>query len=101
MVMIESAAPNPLDSIFQDFEKKSGWTLSPQAKTILKEGLEAVHVDMLGLGDFAVAVGPGPIVHRVIDALPSFCSTSPGRPTSATRSRRPSGRSAACSSSRT
>lgn len=57
--------------------------------------------DMLGLGDFAVAVGPGPIVHRVIDALPSFCSTSPGRPTSATRSRRPSGRSAACSSSRT
>lgn len=60
MVMIESAAPNPLDSIFQDFEKKSGWTLSPQAKTILKEGLEAVHVDMLGLGDFAVAVDRAP-----------------------------------------
>lgn len=72
MVMIESAAPNPLDSIFLDFEKKSGWTLSPQAKTILKEGLEAVHVDTLGLGNFAVAVDRAPIVHRVIDALPEF-----------------------------
>ena len=28
MVMIESAAPHPLDDIFLDFEKKSGWTLS-------------------------------------------------------------------------
>lgn len=72
MVMIESGAPNPLDSIFQDFEKKSGWTLSPQTKTILKEDLEAVHVDMLGLGDFAVAVDRAPIVHRVIDVLPEF-----------------------------
>lgn len=37
MVMIESAAPNPHDSIFQDFEKKSGWTLSPQAIAIFIE----------------------------------------------------------------
>lgn len=72
MVMVESAAPHPLDSIFLDFEKKSGWTLSQQAKNILKEGLEAVHVDTLGLGDFAVAVDRAPIVHRVIDALPEF-----------------------------
>jgi hypothetical protein len=70
--MIESAAPNPLDDIFLKFEKKSGWTLSPQAKNILKEGLEAVHVDTLGLGNFAVAVNRAPIVHRVIDALPEF-----------------------------
>jgi len=72
MVMIESAAPHPLDGIFLDFEKKSGWTLSQQAKNILKEGLEALHVDTLGLGDFAVAVDRAPIVHRVIDALPEF-----------------------------
>jgi hypothetical protein len=25
MVMIESAAPHPLDGIFLDFEKRSGW----------------------------------------------------------------------------
>ena len=72
MAMIESAAPHPLDRIFLDFEKQSGWTLSQQAKNILKEGLEAVHVDTLGLGNFAVAADRAPIVHRVIDALPAF-----------------------------
>jgi hypothetical protein len=72
MVMTKSAAPHPLDNIFLDFEKKSGWTLSQQAKNILKEGLEAVHVDTLGLGNFAVAVDRAPIVHRVMDALPAF-----------------------------
>lgn len=72
MVIIESAAPDPLEDIFLEFEKKSGWTLSQQAKNILKEGLEAVHEDTLGLGDFAATLDRGPIVHRVIDALPEF-----------------------------
>ncbi|MET4476748.1 hypothetical protein [Bradyrhizobium sp. F1.13.3] len=72
MVMIESTAPDPLETIFADFERKSGWTLSPQAKTILKEGLKSVHVDTLGLGDFAVAVDRAPIVRQVMGALPTF-----------------------------
>jgi hypothetical protein len=71
MVMMETA-PDPLESIFRDFETNSGWTLSQQARNILKEGLVAVHEDTLGLGDFAVAKDRGPIVHRVLGALPQF-----------------------------
>ncbi|MDA9440192.1 hypothetical protein XH98_13880 [Bradyrhizobium sp. CCBAU 51745] len=72
MVMIESAAPDPLDAIFLDFEKRSGWTLSQEAKNILKEGLEALHVDTLGLGTFAMAADRSPIVVQVMGALPTF-----------------------------
>ena len=72
MVMIEPAAPHPLDGIFLDFEKRSGWVLSQEAKNILKEGLEAVHVDTLGLGTFAMAADRSPIVLQVMGALPTF-----------------------------
>ena len=72
MVMIEPAAPRPLDGIFLDFEKRSGWVLSQEAKNILKEGLEAVHVATLGLGTFAMAADRSPIVLQVMGALPTF-----------------------------
>jgi hypothetical protein len=71
MVMMETA-PDPLESIFRDFETNSGWTLSQQARNILKEGLVAVHEDTLGLGHFAEAEYRGIIVDRVLGALPRF-----------------------------
>lgn len=54
-------APDPLEPIFQRFEKASGWNLSPQARTILKEGLIAVHTDTLGLGPLSAAAKQQPL----------------------------------------
>jgi hypothetical protein len=71
MVMIQSA-PDPLEPIFHNFEQTTGWTLSPQAKAILKEGLIAVHEDTLGLGDFASAADRDPLRARVIALMPAF-----------------------------
>jgi hypothetical protein len=71
MVMVESA-PDPLEPIFQSFEKSSGWNLSPQARTILKEGLASVHTDTLGLGDFAATDDRDPAVDRVVKKMPEF-----------------------------
>jgi hypothetical protein len=71
MVMIQST-PDPLEPIFRNFEKATGWTLSPQAKAILKEGLIAVDEDTLGLGDFALAADRGPLRGRVIELMPAF-----------------------------
>ncbi|RQH12673.1 hypothetical protein [Bradyrhizobium sp. RP6] len=71
MVMIESA-PDPLEPIFQSFEKRSGWKVSPQARIILKEGLIAARTDMLGLGDFATVVDRDPVADRIIKKMPKF-----------------------------
>lgn len=71
MVMMESA-PDPLEPIFHHFEKVSGWKLSQQARTILKEGLISVRVDTLGLGSFAAAVERGPVAGRVVELMPEF-----------------------------
>lgn len=71
MVTIQSA-PDPLEPIFRNFEKGTGWTLSPQAKAILKEGWIAVDEDTLGLGDFALTSNRDPLRGRVLELMPAF-----------------------------
>jgi hypothetical protein len=72
MVMVESNAPDPLEPVFQDFEKKSGWKLSPQARTILREGVVSVGIDTLGLGDLAIADRRFAAAATVIKLMPDF-----------------------------
>jgi hypothetical protein len=71
MVMVESA-PDPLEPIFQSFEKTSGWNLSPQARTILKEGLISVHTDTLGLGPLSAVEGRDFAAASVVKLMPDF-----------------------------
>ena len=71
MVMMR-AAPDPLEPIFRDFEKSTDWTLSPQARTILKEGLIAIDEDTLGLGKLALAANRDPLRERLVELMPSF-----------------------------
>ena len=72
MTVVESA-PDPLEPIFRNFEKSSGWNLSPQARTILKEGLISVHADTLGLGVFAGAIeGRAFAADSVVKLMPEF-----------------------------
>jgi hypothetical protein len=71
MVMIQSA-PDPFEPIFRNFEKGTGWTLSPQARAILKEGLIAVDEDTLGLGDFALTADRAPLRERIVELMPAF-----------------------------
>ena len=71
-MMIDSDSPHPLEQIFQNFEKNSGWRLSPQAKIILQEGYEAVGVDTLGLGDYAEPHLRPDALKKVMGSLPKF-----------------------------
>jgi hypothetical protein len=71
MTMMESA-PDPLEPIFRSFEKATGWTLSRQARTILKAGLESVEVDTLGMGPIAEAKAQVGAAGNVVRLMPVF-----------------------------
>lgn len=71
MVTVASAF-DPLEPIFQFFEKQSGWNLSSQARTILKEGLASVSIDTLGLGPLADANARAGAAANVVRLMPDF-----------------------------
>jgi hypothetical protein len=68
----DSVAQHPLDPIFEKFEKDTGWTLSPQAKNILREGYASVEIDTLGLGDFAQSHLRSVAIATVLNKMPKF-----------------------------
>lgn len=71
MTMI-SDLPDPLEQVFQSFERDSGWRLSPQARIILRAGYEALGVDALGLGDYAQPHLRPNASKRAMQAMPKF-----------------------------
>jgi hypothetical protein len=72
MTVVEFNAPHPLEQIFLDFEKKTGWKLSPQARIILKEGYNSVDIDTLGLGDYSEPHLRSNASKKVIELMPGF-----------------------------
>lgn len=72
MTMVESNAPHPLEPIFENFEKRWGWKLSPEAKTILREGVNSVGKDKLGLGPLVQNDLRFAASAKVIDLMPAF-----------------------------
>jgi hypothetical protein len=72
---VDANSPHPLDPIFNDFEIRSGWQLSSQAKAILREGFNSLLVDVLGLGNLGQpASRPGAVV-TALNSMPTFLDT--------------------------